>query len=197
VGTAPSLRNPGSRPGGVWMAEYVATMAPAEPTGGHAVAERFQHGPGASQPALATIPGRQVVAERGVAGRTGPSPQVAPPALNKACRLRGDENEDGHARSASGRPPDHSGDTRMVRAPGRGVAELDKRPRYKSWFIALSTVRPLNLQHLMRRCVVVCRSRQSRWHPVRHRQSAQDVDARADKRGLYSELPPIRRVEGS
>src|SRR5215204_2421090 len=52
------------------------------------------------------------------------SPQVAAPALNKACRLRGDENEDGHARSASGRPPDHSGDTRNgARArPERGRA---------------------------------------------------------------------------
>src|SRR5215207_9837042 len=67
---------------------------PPSPTGGHAVTEKFRHDPGASQPALASIAGRQVVVERAVAGRTGLSPQVAPPALNKACRLRGDENED-------------------------------------------------------------------------------------------------------
>jgi hypothetical protein len=108
----------GSRPGGVWMAEYVATMAPASSTGGHAAAEQFQHDPGASRSASATIPGA-----RSSPSRASPEGWGYVRALNKAYSLRRGENEDGHARSASGRPPDHSGETREWCAPGAAVAE--------------------------------------------------------------------------
>ena len=150
----------GSRPGGVWMAEYVATMAPARSTRGHAVAEQVQHDPGASRSASATIPGA-----RSSPSRASPEGWGYVRALNKAYSLRRGENEDGHARSASGRP-DHSGETRGGCARARrGRGRADRRQRCQSWFIALSTVRPLSRPHLMRRCDVVCRSPQSRWRP--------------------------------
>ena len=150
----------GSRPGGVWMAEYVATMAPASSTGGHAAAEQFQHDPGASRSASATIPGA-----RSSPSRASPGGWGYVRALNKAYSLRRGENEDGHARSASGRPPDRSGETREWCA-------RQARPWPSGQPLAASELvhrivhrPPLSLHHLIRSCDVVCRSPQSRWRP--------------------------------